>query len=210
MNVPYKGRFRVSQIYKGSTHDGLDLVGVDSKKIYATVSGTVSRAGWENPANHKQGFGQYVRIDCRVGGVSCCAYYGHLSHVLVKVGDTVKAGDLIGVEGNTGRSTGSHLHYCIRRGGIRGQQIDINEHSGVPNKVGQYDSTARNIRQGHRGSDVKELQRLLSAAGYSVGPAGADGICGPDTAAAIKAYQRAKGLAVDGIAGPKTMASLRG
>lgn len=212
MLVPYKGKFRVSQEYKGTTHDGLDLVGIDSKNIYATVAGRVSRAGWENPGNHKQGFGRYIRIDCTVDGESCCAYYGHLSQVLVRVGDTVKVGQLIGVEGNTGRSTGSHCHYCIRRGGVKGQHIDINAHSGVPNAKGTYSSdetaASRNIRQGSKGDDVKALQRQLIAAGYSCGDAGADGICGKDTVAAIKAYQKDHGLTVDGIVGPKTRAAL--
>lgn len=212
MLVPYKGKFRVSQEYKGAAHDGLDLVGIDSKNIYATVSGKVSRAGWENPVNHKQGFGRYVRIDCTVDGVACCAYYGHLSKVLVNVGDIVQVGQLIGVEGNTGRSTGSHLHYCIRRGGVKGKQIDINAHSGVPNKKGTYDSTdtptARNIKQGSRGEDVKTLQKMLIGAGYDCGKTGADGICGKNTVAAIKAYQKDNGLTVDGIAGPKTIGKL--
>ncbi|WP_295259698.1 peptidoglycan DD-metalloendopeptidase family protein [Ruminococcus sp.] len=214
MLVPYKGKFRVSQEYKGSAHDGLDLVGIDSKNIYATVSGRVTRAGWENPGNHKQGFGRYVRIDCTVDGEACCAYYGHLSQVLVRVGDTVKAGQLIGVEGSTGHSTGSHCHYCIRLGGVKGQQIDINKHSGVPNAKGTYDSAddvktaARNIKLGSKGDDVKELQRKLIAAGYSCGPTGADGICGKNTVAAIRAYQRDHGLSVDGIAGPKTIGEL--
>lgn len=213
MLVPYKGKFRVSQEYKGATHDGLDLVGVDSKSIYATVGGQVTRAGWENPGNHKQGFGRYVRINCTVDGVACCAYYGHLSQVLVRVGDTVTAGQLIGVEGSTGHSTGSHCHYCIRRGGVRGQQIDICAYSGVPNKKGTYDSTdtpaARNIKQGCRGSDVRALQEMLIGAGYACGKTGADGICGKNTVSAIRAYQRDHGLSVDGIAGCKTMASLK-
>lgn len=211
MLVPYKGKFRVSQEYKGSAHDGLDLVGIDSKNIYATVSGKVSRAGWENNGNHKQGFGRYIRIDCTVDGEACCAYYGHLSKVLVKVGDTVQVGQLIGVEGNTGRSTGSHLHYCIRRGGVKGKQIDINAHSGVPNKKGTYTPNvfSRSIKQGCKGDDVRALQQLLICAGYSCGSSGADGICGKNTVAAIKAYQKDHGLTVDGIAGKKTIERLQ-
>ena len=61
MNSPYNGKFRVSQI-QHANHDGLDLVGIDSKEIHATISGIVVYAGWENPANHSQGFGQYVCI----------------------------------------------------------------------------------------------------------------------------------------------------
>jgi len=138
MKIPYIGKFRISQTYKGDDHDGLDLVGVDSKRIYSTVSGTVSRAGWENPNNHRQGFGRYVRIDCVVNGVKSCAYFGHLSRIAVQVGDVVKVGDPIGTEGSTGRSTGSHCHYCIRIGGVKGQHIDLPKFAGVDNKVGSY------------------------------------------------------------------------
>ena len=41
MNSPYNGKFRVSQQYKGTAHDGLDLVGIDSKEIHSTVNGVV-------------------------------------------------------------------------------------------------------------------------------------------------------------------------
>lgn len=142
MNAPYKGTFRVSQIYKGAAHDGLDLVGISDKNIYATVSGTVSRAGWENPTNRKQGFGQYIRIDFDIAGTKHCAYYGHLSKIGVMVGDTVAAGDLIGIEGSTGHSTGSHVHYCVRHCGIKGQHIDINAFSGIPNACDTYGDAA--------------------------------------------------------------------
>ena len=43
MNSPYNGKFRVTQQYKGSTHDGLDLVGVDSKEVHSTVNGVVEK-----------------------------------------------------------------------------------------------------------------------------------------------------------------------
>ena len=61
MNSPYMEKFKVTQAYKGdSVHDGLDLVGIDSKEIHATIGGTVHYAGLENAADHSQGFGQYV------------------------------------------------------------------------------------------------------------------------------------------------------
>ena len=46
MNSPFKGRFTVTQQFKGSTHDGLDIVGLDSKNVYSTVNGVVEYAGW--------------------------------------------------------------------------------------------------------------------------------------------------------------------
>ena len=62
MNSPYNGKFKVSQLFKGAVHDGLDLVGIDSKEVHSTVNGVVEKAGWENVLNRKQGFGLYVRI----------------------------------------------------------------------------------------------------------------------------------------------------
>ena len=66
------------------------------------------------------------------------------------------------------------------------------------------------LKQGSSGSDVKKLQTALMNAGYDVGTAGADGIFGKKTEAAVKSYQKANGLVVDGIAGNKTMGSLYG
>ncbi len=137
MNAPYNGKFRVSQQFKGSAHDGLDLVGIDSKEIHSTVNGVVERAGWENASNHNQGFGQYVRI--KQNGSVDRYYYGHLSKVNVKVGQSVKVGDVIGIEGSTGKSTGSHCHYCVRGNASRNEIRDINQISGIPNALGTYD-----------------------------------------------------------------------
>ena len=134
MNSPYMGKFRVTQAYKGdSVHDGLDLVGIDSKEIHATVSGTVHYAGWENSADHSQGFGQYV---CIKGADGRYYYYGHLSEIKVKSGQSVKVTDVVGIEGSTGRSTGSHCHYCIRPNFCKGSSFNVSEISGIPNSEG--------------------------------------------------------------------------
>ena len=137
MNSPYMGRFQITQAFT-SEHDGLDLVGQDSKQIHSTVNGTVIHAGWENPSNHSQGFGLYVCI--RVGNQDY--YYGHMSQIYVSVGQTVKITDIIGLEGSTGYSTGSHCHYCCRVAGTM-TPLDINAISGIPNVVGGvYDDGA--------------------------------------------------------------------
>lgn len=133
MNSPYMGNFKVTQAYKGNEHDGLDLVGIDSKEIHATVSGVVEYANWENSANHSQGFGQYVKIIDDKTGYGY--YYGHLSEIKVKVGQHVKVTDVIGIEGSTGYSTGSHCHYCCRKNG-KGTSLNISDISGIPNKEG--------------------------------------------------------------------------
>ncbi len=113
MNSPYMGRFQISQAYKGAAHDGLDLVGIDSKEIHATATGEVVFSGWENPSNHSQGFGQYVVI--LADGL--CYHYGHLSEIMVSVGQQVRCTDVIGIEGYTGHVIpsgpgGSHCHYA--------------------------------------------------------------------------------------------------
>ena len=146
MLSPYKGKFRVSQQFKGSAHDGLDLVGVESKNIYSTVDGTVEFAGWESALNHKKGFGQYVRIkkDNNVDRY----YFGHLSKLCVKKGQKVTVGTLLGVEGSTGYSTGSHCHYCIRGNSSKSQIRDVSAISSIPNKIGTYDDT--NVKQSNK------------------------------------------------------------
>lgn len=129
---PYKGRFKVTQEFKGKVHQGLDLVGIDSKSLYATVNGTVEIAGNNDP----NGFGTYVRILASDGNRY---YYGHMSSVAVRVCDKVKVGDYLGEEGSTGKSTGSHCHYEVRKTIAHDSFADINAISGIPNKLGVYE-----------------------------------------------------------------------
>ena len=140
MKCPFKNKFKVTQEYKGAAHDGLDIVGITSKNVYSTVNGLVEVASWENSNDKKQGFGQYVRI--KKEGTSDRYYFGHLSKIAVRVGQEVKTGDLLGTEGNTGYSFGSHLHYCVREGGKKANFKDISKISGIPNKIGVYENNA--------------------------------------------------------------------
>ena len=71
-------------------------------------------------------------------------------------------------------------------------------------------ATYTTLRNGSKGDEVKKLQQSLIDAGYNVGSSGADGIYGNNTAAAVKAYQKANGLSVDGIAGNQTLGKLYG
>lgn len=134
MNSPYNGDFKVTQT-QHSNHDGLDLVGIASKEIHATISGIVQYSGWENSQNTKQGFGQYV---CIKGSDGYYYYYGHLSERRVQTGDKVKICDIIGIEGNTGNSTGPHCHYCIRQQFAKGNVLSTPLMSGIPNALGVY------------------------------------------------------------------------
>ena len=92
----------------GRMHEGIDLAGAMGSPIYVTADGTVTHAGWEN------GYGNMVEVRHDFGMTT---RYGHLSGIDVSVGQKVSRGDKIGAMGNTGRSTGTHLHYEIRQGG---------------------------------------------------------------------------------------------
>ena len=97
-----------------SNHKGVDICNVSySSKIYATKSGKVLIASmpYSDPDGGSSGYGNYVVID-HGGGMS--TLYAHMSIVKVSVGQYVTQGDVIGVTGNTGASTGPHLHYEVR------------------------------------------------------------------------------------------------
>jgi len=87
-------------------HPGIDLSGPYGTPIYATADGTVLRAGWNSG-----GYGNLVELD---HGRGINTRYGHLSAILIRPGDRITRGQLIGRMGSTGRSTGNHLHYEVR------------------------------------------------------------------------------------------------
>jgi len=89
-------------------HDGVDLPAWYGTPIYATASGKVVEAGWSTV------FGRYVKID---HGYGYRTLYGHMSKILVKRGQTVERGQVIGKVGSTGRSSGPHVHYSVFVGG---------------------------------------------------------------------------------------------
>ncbi|MBP2445660.1 peptidoglycan DD-metalloendopeptidase family protein [Rhizobium leguminosarum] len=89
-------------------HSGIDFRFSPGEKIRPSAPGKVIAAGWTG------GYGNMVEVD-HGNGIS--TRYGHMSQVLVKVGDTVGRNDVIGLAGSTGRSTGTHLHYEVRQDG---------------------------------------------------------------------------------------------
>ena len=90
-------------------HNGVDLTGAIGTPVYATRSGKVSYVGFQ-----KNGAGNYVNIQHDNGFLST---YMHLDSYIVKAGDYVTIGQLIGYCGNTGGSTGPHLHFGIKKNG---------------------------------------------------------------------------------------------
>ena len=92
-------------------HRGVDIATSMGTPVLAADSGTVQVAGW--PDN--SGYGNRVVINHGNGYVT---WYAHLSRVSVSVGQAVSRGQQIGLEGSTGRSTGPHLHFEIRKNGV--------------------------------------------------------------------------------------------
>jgi len=95
---PFRGR--------AAMHPGIDLAGPMGTPVYATADGVVDRSEWNSG-----GYGNLVEID---HGQGIQTRYGHLSQRIAQPGQRVHRGDLIGLMGSTGRSTGSHLHYEVR------------------------------------------------------------------------------------------------
>ena len=92
----------------GRLHAGIDLASGIGSPIRAVTNATVLSAGWEG------GYGRCVRLVHSDGTVTV---YGHLSAITVNRGERVAAGERIGREGNTGQSTGPHLHFEVRING---------------------------------------------------------------------------------------------
>jgi len=92
----------------GSLHEGIDIAVPEGTPIRAAAAGTVIIAAYTG------GYGNYTCVD-HGGGLSTC--YGHQSSFAVSVGDSVGQGDIIGYSGNTGHSTGPHLHFEVRING---------------------------------------------------------------------------------------------
>lgn len=114
---PVKGQRVSGQFHEQRAthlHQGIDIAANMNAEVVASAQGKVIFRGWENPNNHKQGYGQYITIDHGNGLVSL---YGHLNRILVSYGQTVSAGAQIGLVGSTGSSDGPHLHFEIRKNG---------------------------------------------------------------------------------------------
>ncbi len=101
------GGFLTQEFHPG--HNGLDFGVVVGTPVEATMDGKVTYAGWNN-----QGYGNLVIVE----NGDYKTYYAHLSSIPVSVGDSVAAGSPIGLSGNTGNSTGPHLHYEIRKDNV--------------------------------------------------------------------------------------------
>lgn len=153
-NIPLVGNFKVTAEYKrkgnwaAGWHTGIDLVG--NEKIYSSCSGIVSIVGIDKY------YGNYIVIKNNKDGKF--HWFCHLSKINVKKGDKVERSTLIGIMGNTGNSTGKHLHFEIRNLSNKyADTIDPAEYMGIPNKVGDYNTENYQISGENNLNELKTL-----------------------------------------------------
>lgn len=137
----YNGKFKVTSPFgrrmlngKPDDHKGIDVVSLGDRHICAVVSGTVAASTMIlDKSDRTWEWGNYVRVD---GVDGRRYYYCHMGKRLVQVGQQVKVGDHLGIEGNTGYSFGSHCHFEVRD--RAGNSVDPAPSLGIPNAVGTY------------------------------------------------------------------------
>ncbi len=105
-----EGQTITSYYGDGRGHKGLDIASKTGTPIYAVQSGTVITASYE------AGYGYYITVQHSNGYKT---FYAHCDKLLASVGETVSQGQVIALVGNTGRSTGSHLHFEIEKDGVK-------------------------------------------------------------------------------------------
>lgn len=179
---------------KKTYHAGIDLISkVGNRNLFAVDTGVVQKVV-NNQSKSKTGYGNYIWI--RYPRYNLSLLYGHCASIKKKKGDKVKKGDVVAIEGTTGKSTGVHLHLGMTKIGSN-KWLNPTKYNVLPDKF----NLTRVLKKGCKGDDVKELQKALKIK--------ADGIYGNDTLKAVKKYQKNhKGLKVDGEVGKDTAHSL--
>ncbi len=128
---PVAGKFKISSPWgkrinpitkkEESMHYGTDFAVPVGTPVVAVVTGKIDAADWQNPEDHKEGFG--LRVRQKVG--NNYYIYAHLSELAVKPGEEVTAGTRVGLSGNTGASSGPHLHFEVRPIGGKGVEVEF-------------------------------------------------------------------------------------
>lgn len=160
-NIPLTGTFRVTCEYKrkgnwsAGWHTGIDMV-CDNDTIYGTCDGTVTKIGWD------KSYGNYITVKAPDGKYH---WFCHLSSVICKEGQKISQTTKIGVMGNTGNSTGKHLHFEIRNSSNKyADTISPADYMGIPNAVGSYDSDNYQINSTSNSSSNSSTGELKTLA----------------------------------------------
>lgn len=178
---------------KKKYHNGLDEVSkVKNRNLYAIDTGYVQKTVTGQDKS-KTGYGNYIWV--RYPRYNLSLLYAHCNKVLLKKGDKVKKGDVVAIMGNTGKSTGVHLHLGMTRIGSN-TWLNPVKYDMLSDK---YNLT-RTLRKGSKGNDVKKLQKEVGTK--------ADGIFGNNTRTAVIKFQKNNKLTADGIVGKNTAHAL--
>lgn len=175
----FAGRNRVTSAYRlpdRPDHNGLDIVGDDSRDILCPVAGTVkSSTIITNKSDPTWEWGNYVRVDDAKGNR---LYFCHMDSRNVSVGQKVNPGDKLGVMGNTGYSFGTHTHFEVRKSNGK-TNLNPAEYLGIPNAKGTYISGKSGwSKEGdawyyyENSQTVKSAWRLLDGKWYYLGDDG--------------------------------------
>ena len=151
-NIPLTGKFRVTCEFKRKGnwacgwHTGIDMV-CDNDKIYSSCDGEVTRTGWDDS------YGNFIVVKNDTDGKY--HWFCHLSKINVSKGQRVSRTSVIGVMGNTGNSTGKHLHFEIRNTSNKyADNSNPADYMGIPNAVGEYNSANYQISTNTSNSSV--------------------------------------------------------
>lgn len=230
MVFPVAGANRYSPGFWASRSDGLhhavDIMAAKMVPVVAVADGTIYSVNWSTNPNdlrpsrccnlildHDDGWQtKYYHLNNDTPGTDDGQGWGIAPGILP--GTHVTAGQVIGWVGDSTNAeyTSPHLHFELvdPEGTIVDPYTSLKlAESGAPacSAFGPSNATelitgTRLLKIGVRGTDVRQLQQALKAGGYD--PGGVDGIFGAKTAAAVRAFQQARGLAVDGVVGPQS------
>ena len=164
-------------------HDGTDYYSIKEGTaipVHAQMGDnlTVKAVGFDNGKNGKGGYGNYVKLEADRNGKKVEYLFGHLQDKSIKVkqGQQVKAGDIIANVGNTGRSSGPHLHLRIK---VNGKSVDpqkfLTEYGNLENSENQYTPTEisqedyNNFRNEYRkkGYSDEQINKVLESQGLT-------------------------------------------
>jgi peptidoglycan hydrolase-like protein with peptidoglycan-binding domain len=170
-----------------TNHKGTDMVGFAT--IRAIADGVVKVVG-----TPKGWSGGGVQVWVQHDGFFTRSL--HMSATLVKTGQKVKAGDALGIMGRTGTATDTHLHFELTLGTLHYNNTgQINSVPWITARLGG--TSAGNTTK----AAIRGIQTALNTLGHGLK---VDGIAGPATVAAIRAFQKSQGLVADGAWGPLT------
>lgn len=217
IKLPFKKNYRISQLFGEpgkmysdmglKSHNGIDFACPTGTEILSCTDGVVEFVGEDSAA------GKGIYIIGKIGDKMYRLIYWHLQSFKVNVGQSVASGEVIGISNNTGRSTGSHLHWgCkpVKFNGVYWE--DENHENGMNGAIDGFNflpevdfGIYKLTTPFTKGVAVKKIQELLNLQGYILKE---DGVYGHLTQLAVIHFQKKYHLTTDGIVGKATINKL--